>query len=566
MMIYFVVTEANDKKSMKLSINNFMKVKQIIITGLLMIVFLSGNIFAQQNQPPTPGTSSKPLELPNFIIEGKEQVDVRSGIKQFPEKPLAMSQENLDSLNSLEKQQSLLLQPQPLPNKILNSDFNKGYVIASVGRYGFAKIEGGYEYNLKEYTFFGNGGFDYGGEHVKNSAYNKFKLNLFADYLAPDKYFIFGGSKTRFSMLAGNRNYKLYAVDKPMERNLFDLELGINSEGSYSNFVFSTGADFKTLQLNDKTTDSKEAVAFDNLLSGYIEIKNMDNNYELGGRAKADLESVRGNGVSYFEAGLFGKFDISKITINLEGGLQFGNNSNDVSRGGLLIRGEIDYKLNENYTIKASVFTGIRKVSYMEMMNINPYAQRGIDVDYLYDTPLIKGVIYYHPLKNIGASAGISIASSDRTPVFDTLHYDSFILSYERVNKLDVFSEGYYLLTSKDEISYFFSFDYSTLSGNGNIAPYNPLIRVSLNYQKKMMDDKLLAGGELRYIGKRYADFANEIELEGYVDLKLNASYKILSNFKVELVLDNLLNSDIYIWQGYKERGLFFGLKAYYQF
>lgn len=561
-----LVAKVNVDIGVKFRLNNFMKIMQIIVSSLVLIVFWVVNLFAQQNQPPTPGTSSKPLELPNFIIEGKEQVDVRSGIKQFPEKPLAMSQENLDSLNSLEKQQSLLLQPQPLPNKILNSDYNKGYVIASAGRYGFARIEGGYEFNLKEYTFFGNCGFDYGGEHVKNSAYNKFKLNLFTDYLAPDKYFIFGGSKTRFSILAGNRNYKLYAVEKPMERNLADLKLGINSEGSYSNFVFSTGADFKTLQLSDKTVDSKDGAAFDNLLSGHLEIKNMDNNYELGGRAKADLESVRGNGVHYFEAGLFGKFDISNISVNLEGGLQFGTNSNDISRGGLLIKGEVDYKLNENYTIKASVFTGLRKILYMDMMNLNPYSHRGIDVDYLYDTPLIKGIIYYHPLKNMGASAGLAIASSDRTPVFDTLHYDSFILSYERVNKLNLFSEGYYSFTQKDEISYFLSFDYSTLSSNGNIAPYNPLIRVSLNYQRKMMDDKLLTGGEIRYIGKRYADFANEVELEGYVDLKLSVSYKVFSNFKVELELDNLLNSDIYIWQGYKERGLYFGLQAYYQF
>lgn len=559
-----MVTEAYDRMSMV--IYNLIKIEQIIVLGLVLIVLFAGDVLAQQNQPPSPGTSSKPLELPNFIIEGKEQVDVRSGIKQFPEKPLAMSQENLDSLNSLEKQQSLLLQPQPLPNRILNSDYFKGYAIVGAGRYGFANVVGGYEYNLMEYTFFGNVSFDYGGEHVKNSAYNKFHLNLFTDYLAPDKYFIFGGSKTRFSVVAGNSNYKLYAVENPIGRNLFDLNLGINSEGNYSTFVFSTGAGFKTLQLSDKLIDSVDAASFDNLLSGYIQVKNLGNDYELGGRAKADLESVRGNGVHYFEACLFGKFDISKITINFEGGLQFGTNSNDVSRGGLLLKGEIDYKFDENYTFKGMVFTGISKVSYMDLMRMNPYARRSIDVDYVYNTPLIKAMLYYYPLQKIGLSAGLLFASSDRTPVFDTLHYDSFVLSYERVNQVNLFSEGFYLFSPKDELSYFLGFDFSTLSRNGNIAPYTPLIRVSLNYEKKMMDDKLIAKGELRYIGKRYADFANEVELDGYFDLKLSVSYRILQNFKAELELDNLLNSDIYIWQGYKERGLFFGLRGYYQF
>ncbi len=533
---------------------------------VFVILFLAANLlFAQQN-PPVPGTSSKPLELPNFIIEGKEQVDVRTGIKQFPEKPLAMSKENLDSLNSLEKQQSLLLPPQPLPNKILNSDFKKGYAFAGIGRYAFAKVEAGYEYDYKEYSIFGNAGLDYGGEHVANSGYNKFYLNLFTDYIAPDKFFVFGGSKTRTNLKINNKNYNLYAVENPVERNIFDFDLGIQSDGNYSNFNFSTGANFRSLQLSDFLTDSIDAKAFDNLLSGFVMVKNLGNDYELGGKARADLESVRGNGVHYFEAGLFGSYKIAKITVNLEGGIQFGGTSNDVSRGGLLIKGSADYQMNEKFTIRGIVFTGLRKVSYFDLMKINPYAQRGIDVDYIYDTPMLSGILYYHPLENISLSGGINFGSSDRTPVFDTLTSDAFILKYERVNKIELFSEGFYRITPKDNVTYFGAFNFSTLSNNGNIAPYNPLIRLSVDYSRKLMDDKLIIEAGFDYIGQRYADFDNEIALDGYIDIRLKFEYRLLEQLNIQLKLQNLLNSDIYIWQGYKERGLFFGLGAYYQF
>jgi len=532
----------------------------------VIILFFTVNLLNSQQNQPVPGTSSKPLELPNFIIEGKEQVDVRSGIKQFPEKPMAMSQDNLDSLNSLEKQQSLLLPPQPLPNKILNSEYQKGYAIAGIGRYAFANLEAGYEYNLNDYTFFGNTGLDYGGEHVSNSGFNKFYLNLYSDYIAPDKFFIFGGSKTRTFLKLNNSNFNLYAVENPTKRNLFDFNLGIESDGNYSNLIFSTGASFHTLQLSDFLTDSLDAKGFDNLISGFVMIKNLGHDYELGGKAKAELENVRGNTTNYFEAGLFGNYIIGKITVNLEGALQFGATSKEASRGGLLIRATGDYQMNEQFTFRAIAFTGLRKVTYFDMLKINPYSFRGINVDYIYDTPLLKGIAYYHPLENISLSAGLIIASSDRTPVFDTLTYDSFILKYERVNKLEIFSEGYYQMSSKDKIKYFASFDYSTLSKNGNIAPYNPLIRMSLDYGRKLLDDKLLFNVSLNYIGNRYADFANEIELDGYLDLKAKFAYKLLDNFNIELKLDNLLNSDIYIWQAYKERGLYFGLGAYYQF
>ncbi|MFH1052673.1 MAG: hypothetical protein V1779_17265 [bacterium] len=531
----------------------------------VILFFMVNLLNAQQNQP-TPGTSSKPLELPNFIIEGKEQVDVRSGIKQFPEKPLAMSQDNLDSLNSLEKQQSLLLPPQPLPNKILNSDYKKGYAMVGIGRFAFANVEAGYEYDYKEYSFFANAGLDYSGEHVANSGYNKFHLNLFTDYIAPDKFFIFGGSKTRSTLKINQTNYNLYAVENPVERSIFNLNLGIESDGNYSNFSFSTGANFRTLQLSDFLTDSIDSKAFDNLLSGYIMVKNLGHDYELGGKVKADLESVCGNGVHYFEAGLFGSFKIGKITINLESGLQFGGTSNDVSRGGLLIKAIADYQLNEKFTIKASVFTGLRKVMYFDIIEINPFTQRSAGVDYIYDTPMLKGMLYYHPLENIGLSAGLTVSSSDRTPVFDTLTVDAFTLKYERVNKIDLFSEGFYKITAKDNITYYGAFDYSTLSNNGNIAPYNPLLKLSIDYNRKLLEDKLDIVVGFNYIGKRYADFNNEIALDGYIDLRLKFAYKLLEDFNIQLRLENLLNSDIYIWQDYKERGLFFGLGAYYQF
>ena len=541
-----------------------MRMKYLILILLLQVNLLFGQ--QPSKEQPTPGSSSKPLELPNFIIEGKEQVDVRSGIKQFPEKPMAMSQENLDSLNSLEKQQSLLLPPQPLPNKILNSEYEKGYAIAGIGRYAFANVEAGYEYEYKEYNFVGNAGLDYGGEHIKNSGYNKFYLNLFSDYIAPEKFFIFGGSKTHTYLKTENKNFKLYANENPAERNVFDFNLGIDCDGNYSNFDFSTGAMFKTLQLSDVLADSIDARAFDNLLSGYVMVKNLGNDYELGGKAKAELESVRGAGTHFFEAGLFGKYQFNNITLNLEGGIQFGGTSTDVSRGGLLIRASGEYQMNGKFTFRANIFTGLRKVSYFDLISINPYSHRSVDVDYIYDTPMLKGMLIYHPLENIGLSGGLIFASSDRTPVFDTLTNDAFILKYERVNKIELFSEGFCKISSDDNLTYFGAFNFSALSKNGNIAPYNPLLRLSLDYSRQMLEDKLVIDVAFNYIGKRFADFDNEISLDGYIDLRVKFAYMVMDGFNVHLKVENLLNSDIYIWQGYKERGLFFGLGAFYQF
>ena len=97
--------------------------KKILI--LILNLLLCSNLYSQENNEKIEaGNSSQPLELPNFIIEGKVQLDIKSGSKDFPDKPLPLGQNQLDSMNTLEKQQLILLPSEPLPDKILNKEFN----------------------------------------------------------------------------------------------------------------------------------------------------------------------------------------------------------------------------------------------------------------------------------------------------------------------------------------------------------------------------------------------------------------------------------------------------------
>ena len=110
---------------------------QYLIYSIISICMF-GEVFCQETSKAT-----QPLELPNFIIEGKEQINVRAGIKQMPEKSSALNQTDLDSLNSLEKQQSLLLPPKSFPDQILSYKYDRGYLSAEFGRFTTPSIIGG---------------------------------------------------------------------------------------------------------------------------------------------------------------------------------------------------------------------------------------------------------------------------------------------------------------------------------------------------------------------------------------------------------------------------------------
>jgi len=67
-------------------------------------------------------------------------------------------------------------------------------------------------------------------------------------------------------------------------------------------------------------------------------------------------------------------------------------------------------------------------------------------------------------------------------------------------------------------------------------------------------------------LGRRFADFDNNVVLKSYLDLRFYADYQINSILTAYMNLQNILNEDIFIWQGYKERGLFFNFGVNYLF
>jgi hypothetical protein len=544
--------------------NNFKKILTIII-----IIFSQINItFAQQGQEQKPATGnvSKPIELPNFIIEGKEQLNVKTGTKQAPDKPSVMSKEQLDSLNSLEKQQSQLLPPEPLPLKVINTEYDRGYLNASIGRYLITDFEVGYGFELKDYSFFANAGFDHSNGHISNSDFNRVHINLFSDYIAPDKFFIFGGSKTRTNLKFNNSNYKLYANNFPVERQVMNLNLGLQSDGSYKGFIFSTGAKFHSLQMSNNYPDSISTSLGNNLLSGNLMVKNSGHLYEIGAKAKVDFEFLRTNSAHFFESSAFGTLNLNKLTVNVEAGFQSGSSSNEIVRAGLLLKGDLSYNLNSLFTLKAGIFSGLNKHYFNELVITNPYIDRFANIDYSYDLPAIKAFIYYHPNQEIGISGGIKLGSKDRSPIYDSLNAGSLTLIYEQINYFALESEAFWTLTQIDKLLANISFNYSTLSESGNLTPYTPLLKMAVDYSRKFPDYNFGTNFGLIYIGERFADLENKIKLNGFIDIRLKVDYKVFDNLTAFVMLENLLNSDIYVWQGYKEKGVYFGLGLNYIF
>lgn len=499
------------------------------------------NLFAQEATEQT-----RPVELPGVIFFGKEQLKISSSIKQFPDKPSKLTSAELDSLNTLEKQQAFLIPSKPLPMSMINFDFKKNYLDAQIGSFLTPKAELGLNFDIFDLNFFAKINFELSNGHLDKAGYSKIGLFIANDFIAPDKYWIFGGSRTRSILNIRNNNYNLYAFPQSTSRNLFDMNFSIISEGTFEGFQFKTGGKAGIVQLSQDIGN-----AFDNYIGGFIDIKNKFKEFYLGGDISLDLHSIRGDGVNFFN--LAGTFAYSIFEAKL--GFQVGNSSQSNTRANILVEGKINYILNEDFSIKASISQEMQNNSYANMISFNPIISDSSVIDFETRRTL-KGYVFYKPNINILLSVGLFLGMNDNTPYFVSDSSGAFIINYDATNLFGISSEGLWQITQVDNINYNIELSFKTLKSNSNIVPHHIPFKLSVGYGRNWTDF-LSSNITLTYISKRYSNIENNKILDGYLNINLNANYKFSNTFSIFAKIENLLNSDVRIWEGYKERGIF---------
>lgn len=554
-----------------MKINNIFKYACIIAS-----MAGSSTALAQNAQAPQTQENVKPLELPTFIIEGAEQIDMRSsGVKQFPTKVPGLKNGELDSLNGLEKQSATLLPTDPLPTRSILKDYKKGYISGAFGMFTTPEVSAGYESSVAGYRLFANGFFDASSGDAKRSEYNKFGFSLNSDFIAPDKFWIFGGSRTRTGVFLNSQSYNLYGSPQSQnasgykDRTATKAGLKIDVDGAFENVQFSTGAVVKTTQISQDSKAngySDGTAGFDNDIGGYLKAKSLWNNYLVSGALSVDFRSVNRNAVNFIQLGADASYFEDLFSATLKAGLQTANNSAGINRSGLLLGGDLEYRMNKIITIRAGVQSGLDKTEYSELFDSAPYLQLNTPVDFAYDFMLLKGNIIFHPNEKMGLSAGLKWRLADRLPIFvQGKQLGEMSIDYKQGTIAEIIGEGYYYLNSWDKIDASVVISASKLNDYDGSIPYEPNLKANINFRKEIFTN-FGANFGIVYVGERKSDILKNNKIDGYVDLKIRADYIINDEFNLFAKLENILNSNIYVFEFYKERGLFASFGAMWRF
>jgi hypothetical protein len=518
---------------------------------LVLLVLCAINLVSQ--------TPSQPLELPNFIIEGKEQIDVQVGTKQVPEYSFYLERSQMDSLILVGKPRNYVVFPITFPTTIIAKKFPDGYLIGNLGSFLSADISAGYKTYYNNYEIFPYATLDASKGHLENANYVKFNLGLQTDYVAPEKFYIFGGSKTTTNLDFDFKSYKLYALGNAPHRNQYNLNAQVISIGNFEGYDFQTGARFYTVNLTSSGTTISE-----NLLGGFLEMKNRQVSSNYGGRISLDFRSFENKSTNFFEALGFAKFDIQSFELEPKIGLQVATSSLGKTRLMVLVTAEGRKQVSRDVSIYGKISNQMRNQSFRDFLKENPYLADSLVIDFA-NVSEVQAKIKYQPSKDLSFVFGAGFSINSRLPILAFSDTGYFNITYVDASVFTLGTEGYWTSSKIGNFSLAVQISPSSQSSNKKDLPLLPLVKLRADYSRTLLE-KLRLKAFFEYVGKRFADIENNLTLPDYNNLGISADYSLNSSTIFSINVENLLNSNIIYWYGYKEWGFNFKFGVTYKF
>jgi len=529
-----------------------MKIK-VIIYLLLATVALA---IAQEQEKKR---ASEPFDLPNAIIYGDATLNVSGGIKQTPSRFLALNKRELDSINSLEKQQSILIPQQQINTNLYQSNHQSGFLDASFGRFSTAKATAGYAFNMSDYKLFAKADLDLSSGFITNTDYSKFGANVFSDYITPEKFWLFGGSKTRTKLDFNMNSYKNYSNTIASDLSSNNIDFAIDVDGLYNGFKFKTGIDFNNSGFTGYSIDNSAM-----RIGGFASLLNPLTDFTIGGNLRLEMNSFNSNSANVML--LNATIDYEKNETKLYGLLgvkMIGSTLDETKVAPDLMLG-LDYKVNYKYTLRAKLESGLHQNYFQNLLGANPYLNK-LNIVPTYDLAKLNISAVYHSSKDFFLMVGGRLNLSKNLPIYVSDTLNSFGINYLDGMSFGVYTEAIWQIEPSSNLIIAAEFNSGSLDSTSKMMPYLIPLKAAINYEKTFFEQLKLKLG-LEYVGERNADLADIKKLPAFINLNFGISYLISNRLSVNANFENILNQDIYIWDNLKERTLFAKLGVFWTF
>lgn len=519
---------------------------------LLLIALFSVSFFAQDTRSRNPN-----VELPDFVIMGKDVVTIQKAKKIEPDYIPIVSEEYLKPGYSPEELELRELSD-PLKediNMLDSVDSYNGKIKVGAGRYTLPEAEFSLSapFNYGVFEIYGAGKNQL--EYVDNSERYLFNVggNLFFN-VATESAFLPG---TQFKLHGNYKSsaYKFFASQVlPLEkRNYTNADIHLRMNGLLNDqFIYGIKAGDNISFLKDEnfTENLLEVSGFArlNMASFFIGTNLNFQKQFLTVNNFTDIENRNVNDLHFFAARPIVGLDLSR-TLKAEFGINYSQTS---GKSFLSPHAAIGFIINKNLSLFGEFSPQAEFLTAGDFLADNPYYQPDNYYNiYLKKTNVINASIKYEFDKYYQIDGGIKYFTANNLPYFvDSLRTGRFYVQTVESYGLSAYLN---LLFHRGPYGVFYgTVEFQNIRDTSdNVVPYYSMINASLSYGYNFTE-RISAGAVLNYSSKRYTDILNNNSLKPFIDLGLNFSYRFISDFTFTLQFNNLLSDDIYKWNGYK--------------
>lgn len=511
----------------------------------VIVLFYASLVYSQNEQ--------QNIELPDFIITGRQTVDIQAASKPKTVLVSVLSKEFFTPQYSSEEL-PLLISSTPVavfPSVKESEKYYDGNVKIMIGKetmpFGQLNLSQSFDYYLFNIRAWGINI----NEYQPYAGYNNSGVELINDFSISTRSSFLPGTKVLAEAKYFRDSYYLYGSIKPdqlREKNKIDASVSVSN--MYSKiFNFAFGASGNVFNLNENSLTETNLAAFGKMnlrwskmvFGGNMEIKRQMLSNNLSGKS----------GYNYLNAKTF----VELIPMNglwLNGGIIFNTNSvNNL----LTPFAAAEFLLDKGIVIGAEFKPRIEYYNLNSIYNKNLFATLGFtdNVFTKYKNDL-SVAIRYELQKMFSASLSANYASIDNYLYFEDLlnngRYDLLT-----ANDVKILKTSLKVFLQPTQFGNFFAevIMQNVTNANEKLIPYEPSFISTFAYNYAINSDWGL-GLKYRISEGAYTDIKNTQKFNNYTDLSASGWYQIFSGFKITADFQNIMNRSNFTWKQYQEK------------
>lgn len=517
-----------------------------MIKKILLLLIFPAVVFAQGNN------QGQSIELPDFVITGVQNIDIKTMKKRKPDFISTLSKEFLLPSKSPSEFSFKIL------SEIVPPDTNVNYIKWPYNAYlkagvGINTIPVG-EFNFtasSRHVMLNAGVWGLNErEYIDNAGYNVSGAKLTTDFFISGASAVFPGMKISLDGGFFRDKYKFYGSALPgAERETKNVYGGVGLIDKLGMYNF--GLEIKGQIYNWVTPDLEEKLFSGN---GFLEFN--VSRFKIFAEVEYKKQLLNNNlsvedSYDYYSAKAFTAISPVKNLL-LKGGAGFAHYSG--SEDLFSIYAGLNYKLNKSFSVIAEYSPGTEFLTLFDFVNLNRFYNLGlIENVFVQNKANISGTLKYEFEKYVEVTLSAGYKKTD-----NYLYFQDFISSglFEVVlgQNIETTTASLAVKFHKGPMGQLYGeLNYNQAKfANGNYVPYKPQLAFEADYIY-CFPAGLDVNLKVKYYSEFYSDPANIIKMDPYINIMIGAKYSLARDLKLTLDLNNILNRKNYLLFNYQE-------------